>query len=552
MKFKLPEDLKALSDAELASLITEALAESKELLEVEDSLITDEQLSDIEALADATDAIESEQASRASAAADKATRLAAARGKLTAADSADEDADESTEEDDEKIVVPDDASELVDEEEKELVTASAKRSAARQAASQATAVVIPPAEKNYTLVAAANVAEFEAGQELDDFDQMVSAFQNRSRNFKNLGGGNGGPERFERFGVGKIRKAKNEFSVDLMDQDATYRTIMDAAKEARLPGNSLVAAGGWCAPSETVYDFCSLETVTGLISVPEVDVRRGGIRYTKGPDYSTLAADWGFLQTEAQAEAGTVKVCYDIECPAFDEVRLDVIGFCVKNGILTNVGYPELTRRILEIGAAAHAHKLNAQTISRISTLIGAATAFTGIGGSTADVLDAISLQAVVLRYQYALDPSATLEVVAPLWLKEIVRSDLSRRNGVDLLAVTDAQIQGYFSVRNIAIQWVYDYQPIATTGATVGQAWPTTVEVLIYPAGAYVRGRTDVIDLDTVYDSTGLSTNTYTAAFFEEGFLVVNTCGSGRKVTIDISCLAGVTGAAELTCVTP
>jgi hypothetical protein len=60
------------------------------------------------------------------------------------------------------------------------------------------------------------------------------------------------------------------------------------------------------------------------------------------------------------------------------------------------------------------------------------------------------------------------------------------------------------------------------------------------------------VIDLDTVYDHANLVTNTYTAAFFEEGFAVANTCGTGVKVTIDVSCLAGNTGAADVACVTP
>ena len=167
------------------------------------------------------------------------------------------------------------------------------------------------------------------------------------------------------------------------------------------------------------------------------------------------------------------------------------------------------------------------------------------IGGQVADVLDAINLQATVIRYQYALDPNASLEVVLPVWGKEVLRSDISRRNGGvtqgDALAVTDAQIQSWFAARKLAVQWVYDYQPLTTTGSAT--AWPTTLEALIYPAGAFVKGTTDVIDLDTVYDSTGLSTNTYTAAFFEEGLLVANTCGGGRKVQIALDGGKGATG---------
>ena len=121
---------------------------------------------------------------------------------------------------------------------------------------------------------------------------------------------------------------------------------MAAAKESRLPGGSLLASGGWCAPSETIYTLCSTESLDGLIDLPEINVQRGGIRFTKGPDFSDIYTDAGFCQTEAQAIAGTTKPCVEIECPAFEEVRLDACGICVKAPILTNAGYPELVQRV--------------------------------------------------------------------------------------------------------------------------------------------------------------------------------------------------------------
>lgn len=55
-------------------------------------------------------------------------------------------------------------------------------------------------------------------------------------------------------------------------------------------------------------------------------------------------------------------------------------------------------------------------------------------------------------------------------------------------------------------------------------------------PAGAYVRLVNDVISLDAVYDHDLLTQNTYTAAFFEEGMAVANTCGTGVKVNIALN----------------
>jgi hypothetical protein len=571
------EDLKGLDRAGLDAALTEAIASQKELAALADDELTDEKLTELESVIEFVTAARGEVAERDAADQARADRIAAARA---AADEPEAEAEPVAEpeaeqpEEEVEVVVPDDASEIIEEE---LVTASGKSVVAR-AAAKAPAVHMPEPEPEEgaraTILAAANVPDFTSGQELVDFEDVARAFAARTRSFSKpsaarkpvsktakgqkvmgtVGNVYSISDQASQYGVVRIQKPENEFSTGLDDSVADQLDVLNAAsKESRLSGGSLVAAGGWCAPSETLYGpFCAWETVSGILSIPEVSIRRGGINFTKGPDYGTLAATWGFLQTEAQAEAGTEKVCYEIECPPFSEVRLDAIGFCVTNGILTNVGYPELTRRVLEIGATAHAHKVNAQVISRISTAIGTAIDYSEVGSVSADILDGISLQATRLRYVYALAPTQTLEVVVPVWAKEIFRSDLSRRTGVDLLAVTDAQINSYFSVRNLAIQFVYDYQPLAAANTGTWTSWPDTLEILIYPAGAFVKGTADVISLDTIYDSVGLSTNTYTAAFFEEGLLVANMCGSGVKVSIDTACLAGVTGAAELTCIEP
>jgi hypothetical protein len=257
----------------------------------------------------------------------------------------------------------------------------------------------------------------------------------------------------------------------------------------------------------------------------------------------------GFIQTEAEAEAGTPKVCFEFECPPFEDHRLDAFGYCFKAPILTAspAGWPELIRRFLNLSTIGWQYKMSAVQLQRVSTAIGAATNFVELGGVSADILDAVSLQGAVIRQEQFLSPTETLEVILPIWAKEIFRADLARRSGQALLAYTDAQIQQAFTARHLAPQWINGYQPLATTGT----AWPTTLEALIYPAGTYVWGNNDVINLDTVYDSAGLEVNMYTAVFFEEAGMLINRCGSGRKVTIDITCLKGVTGANELSCIT-
>ena len=85
----------------------------------------------------------------------------------------------------------------------------------------------------------------------------------------------------------------------------------------------------------------------------------------------------------------------------------------------------------------------------------------------------------------------------------------------------------------------------VVVTGSAV--TLPTSVEVLMYPAGTWIKGTADVISLDAVYDSVGLESNTYTGIFVEEGALAVQKCTHTQKVTIDL-CVSGQTAAADLT----
>lgn len=565
MKFKLPEDLASKTPAELTALKDEATIEAREIAVLPDADITAELLTDLETLAEAIDAIDARVTELAEADQAKTDRLAAARGKVPAATNAEEDEQPAEKTEDEVVaetVIPDDASEL--EEEKEAVTASAagKGVIARTAKSSKEPVVVEDEKPAVAaLVAAGNLTKVAAGHEFADLTEVAEQFglQARRSPGKNSikmkdGQKFGLSNAAVRSGLIKIEKPTNEFEAGTDMSISEQLAAIDAAADehGRFGAGGIIAAGGWCAPSEILYDgFCKFETVSGILSIPEVTIRRGGVQFTPGPSYAAIYADpdFGFIQTEAQAEAGTEKVCYAVECPDFTDHRLDAIGFCITAGVLTNsaAGYPELIRRVLEIGLVAHAHTVNAEVISRISALIGTAINWAEIGATTSDILDAVALQAQRIRYSLSMAPNATIEAVFPVWAIEIFRSDLSRRTGIDLLAVTDADVKRYLGARGVAAQWVYDYQNITDTNTGTWTSFPDTLEFMMYPAGTFFKGTSPVIDLDTIYDSVGLSTNTYTAAFFEEGLLVAQRCGMGVKVQVNVASLLGQTGAANL-----
>lgn len=555
--FEMPEDLAALDAEALKALREQARAEAVAIDESGDD-ISAEQVARLETLLDSIAAIDGRVGELEAEAAEQAERKNAARQRLAGlAEAPAADAVEEIPADDTDDAGDEEPADSVEEEELEPVVASAgtRRSTVAKAAKAGPTVIIKkdeaPEESLVAITAAANVPEFTAGQRLADMSEVAAAFLSRV---------SGAPQNkatsktavmnmtpnATRQGVARIKRQEREFAVNGdMSVDQQFQNIMDAAKAYRESGKSaLTAAAGWCAPSETLYEFCELETTEGLIDVPEVTARRGGISFTKGPDFMTLFSDpdFGFIQTEAVVEAGeTPKPCYEIECPSFTEVTLDAIGFCITAGLLTNAGYPELVRRVLNLAGIGHARRKSQSTINRISTAIGTAIDWTEVGGAagsgTADALGAIELQALRIRQSLAMAPDAPIEGIAPYWGRAAVRHDLSRRLGItDPFRITDADVDGYLAVRNIRMQWVYDYQMLTTTNTSTWTAFPATMEIMLYPAGAFVRLVNDVISLDAVYDHDMLTGNQYTAAFFEEGIAVANTCGFGVKVQVALN----------------
>jgi hypothetical protein len=183
-----------------------------------------------------------------------------------------------------------------------------------------------------------------------------------------------------------------------------------------------------------------LEAADALIDVPEINVARGGIRFTPGPSFADIFAGTGFSQTEAQAIAGTTKPCYRVPCPPFTEVRAGVEGVCITSGILQDRAFPELTARVVRGALIAHAHKISAKTIAKIIAGSTAVPTLVAQGGAAAPVLNAIELSVEDIKYKHRIARGATLEAVFPAWSLGLIRADLAFRLGVDnYLSIPDA-----------------------------------------------------------------------------------------------------------------
>jgi hypothetical protein len=529
----------------LAALLAEKMAAFFALRDNE-SFGSEEDIQAGEALFAEIEEIQAETAEREEAAQALAARASALKDAFSTAPGED-DADDDAADDDPDADDPD--AEDDDDEEPEPVaepTAAVKAPAAatRQKVAAKTKRPAPPVTDGgpVTITAAADVQGFATGSRLDGLANLGQAVVNRMSGFS-APTGDGTTEDLRKFGVASINlDFPKELTIDRGSDD--MEVLAYAQSEARLPGNSLTAAAGWCAPSETLYDLCAQETAEGILSVPEVNVKRGGIKYTTGPDFSTIYSGVGFLQTEAQAISGTSKACYEVPCPSFTDVRLDAIGICIKVPILLNSAYPEVTQRIMSGSLIAHQHKVNASVISRMVTLAGPANTYVDFGGTAQNTLASLEYQADRLRQKYVLSMSQSMEVVLPFWIKGAIRSDLSLRTGTDVQAVTDQMINAHFAARKLNVQFVYDWQALADPATTEG--YPATYQALMYPAGTFIKGTTDVINVSAVYDAASLAVNTYTGLFFEEGLLVAKMCNEATLLTLAI-CNSGKTGIANI-----
>lgn len=322
---------------------------------------------------------------------------------------------------------------------------------------------------------------------------------------------------------------------------------------------SLTAAGGWCAPSEQLYDFCEVPLATDLVALPEITINRGGVRWPIEPDLSAIFQNFEFFFTEPELEAlpAPVKECVEIPCPdQFKEIRLNAVGYCVEAGILQTQGWPELIDWFMRSITQEHLRALSRRTILDMvaqSTPISLTGASLGVSASSS-VLNTLELMAINLRLNKGYARGYTIEMVAPNWLHAVIRADFAQQEGLDIKSVTDAQIDQWFSARGIRAQFVADWQTreIGMPGNLGTLKWPGAVSVLLYPAGTFFRALSNVIEFGVQYPRELLQLNRYSRFFTEDAYAVAKRCDESLVVTIPICPNGGYGAAITVSCNTP
>lgn len=400
------------------------------------------------------------------------------------------------------------------------------------------------------------------GTELPDLAALAEAVQRKAKAIPVTRDGRGAPHHL-------VASVRNQFEhvVDDRTPHGTVEAVIKAMLGKFDDAQSLVAGGGWCAPSEVRYDFFNIASAAPrMIDLPTIGVSRGGIRFPVSPaigdvffqnagsnpasgfggfafSMSNATDPWLWTESDdALTVTGSVnKPVLRVPCPSFSEQRLECYGISLTAGNLTDDAYPEATQNFIQLLRAAYAHAINARLISLMQT---ASSSAISIGTATHGVMpqlpNAVALAATDYRNRYAMDEDAILEVVLPYWVLEMARSDLGYKPGADsleMLRVVDAEIIGTFTSRNVRPQFVSDWQVRGTGLPGVSTenlaAWPTTVDFLLFAAGTFVHGTGLQLDLGVIRDSVLNAENDYSALWAEECHLIAKVGHASRRYTL-------------------
>jgi len=549
IEFNLPDDLSAVGDAELSDLLAQA-TEAFEALDTEE--IDTNTVETMTLLADAAEAIRGEQGRREEEIAKARVAADDLRARMNPAPAEEPEVEEPAAEisADEPIAeVTDEEIAKVIEEETAVVASSSKPEPVniKLPRRRAPEPVVVETKPGLSLVAAADLPGISAGSSVSVSD-VAQAFVDRARsvNFNSMRtAAKAGKRTIQSFSLGSYHK---QFDPELViDRDSDADAVLKRAVDtSRLPGGSLVASGaGWCSPSEVLYDLAEeAETTDGVFSLPEVQVPRGGLRHTLGPDFQSIFAEpaisWNFTEDEVEAGdydgyGGGTKPTFFVPCPEFVEDRLDVAGVIIRAGLLQQTAYPETIERLVRGALVAHTFKQSGRKLDEIVAGSTAVAMPSDPAGTISPILDAIELQVEDYKQRHRIGRGRALEAVFPNWVRGAIRADLSRRTGVDMLSVTNEQIAGYFGQRGVSPQFVYELDDL--TGAAADRvAFPENFKFLLYLEGTWIAGSQGVITLESVFDSALVEQNIYTQLFTEEGWLVAKRFHDSRVVTVNIA----------------
>lgn len=544
--YELPEDIASLSAEDLDTHLTQAIEAFQQRRD--DPNLTTAEMPALRALGEGIRALRAEQENRAAEAASALAELDALNTELGLTPEEPEPEPEPE--------TPAAETEPATESEPELVTAAVTRrpalnlAALRRPAQPMPQAPEPEPEPGITLRASVDMHGLAVGTTID-MDTAVEGVTNHAIALKTKGARGSG--------TGLVASYSLPFSDDLIVKDKAnpYEgslAVIRAADQKRLQGGDLVASGGWCAPSETLYDYTGIACPEMLWDAPEIQMSRGGLRFFQTPLLDVAAMTWDWTEADdiaAGTPGGPTKPCFKVPCPTPTEVRCTAYGTCVEAGILTERHFPELVRYYVQTAMVAHEINLRRSLYDAARTASTAVTTAVSFAAFSA-VYGAVALQAADMIERLNLCDNIGIEVVFPWFARNLFMADIARQQGVSITDLNPNIIQNAFTSLGVRVQFARGLAPDVPTnigGPTAATAWPADLEFLIYPSGTFQIGRGAEVNLGVIHSPELFQTNDFSALFSEECAALAVRNAFSRRVTVAVCADGSVGPRATPTC---
>ena len=577
--------LTELSPEELDTLDAEITAAAVAL--GEHGNLTDEAVEALTAAGTSVQAIRAEQDSRDAAAAERAERAAAALA-LVRGDEAEEDEGEPEAEAD--PVVEDETPPVVEAEtpaetetpaEVPVAVAASRRPLTRVAARRPAAAA-PRANQQASspfsgmhIVASANAPGLPSGQRITTYADMAHGFVAAVAASRGYRGPNAkipiftlgrGPEEYP-----ESHRLSNNTALNMQRIEATQAVIRANGGLHAALRNGITAAGGICAPTDVRRDLPGVDATDarpmrdGFMTRFGVTDSGGGIRTLSGPVIEDLngASSWWTEANDIDASDGTpTKTCLTVTCDVEEtETLVEAAVQCLRYGNFRAMYFPQQITRWMELMGAAHARLAEQRLLATVSTGTTSALTIGQTLGTIRDLLAGLDRIRAVWNYRHRTPDSFTLAIALPRWLRDQIRSDVTRQLPVGsvtqtLAGLSDAEIDSLIRARGFEPTWLLDGESgqgfNAQGPAGTVQGWPSTVKTYVAPAGSWLHLDGGELNLGVMRDTVTTSTNdvqffaeTMENAHFhgiESWTVTFDTCPDGStSATVDIApCATG------------
>lgn len=320
---------------------------------------------------------------------------------------------------------------------------------------------------------------------------------------------------------------------------------------------TLVAAGGICAPPTNIYDIYSLGTAMRPVrdALAQYLATRGGVNVAPGMSIADIDGAVGVVTEANDALGGTfaAKGCQVVVCPTFAVSTIEAIYKCLQFGNFNARTWPELVAAMNDAALVAHARLAENELLDGIDDNSTDATQ-AAVYGAASSLIYGIVTAAAGMRSRHRMDPNARFRVLLPEWSKDLLLIDLANQQ-FGRFEQSRAGLTALLRQYGIEPTFYLDTPSAGTTqiigaqGAGALNPLPDAIQWFMFPEGSFLFLDGGTLDLGIVRDSTLNSTNDY--QIFAETFEAVAFVGVESIKVISEVCPDGTvaTPTTAITC---